>query len=305
MKRNQTARHAAWLLLLTALLCSCAGASPQPEETAAAGRSATLRTPDAVIDYMDMRPAGAESCRPLLLITGYAVTKEMWNPEFVRLLAAHRRVLLLDNRGMGPNSAPAGGFGIRDMARDAAALLDGLGVRQADVLGWSMGGMIAQELALNRPDLAGALILYATAPDSAELMPELDRMGAMSGPELLAAMFPPAWSREHPDAAARLPRQPRRPDLGVIARQYAAMRDWGGDVERLSALRPPVLLLAGAADWVCPPERSRRMASRIPGARLVEIPDGGHWMMHQFPAELARQVEIFLDAAAAACGPRP
>jgi len=305
MTRNHPARLVAWLLLLTALLFACAGAPPQPSETTPAVRSATLRTPDAVIDYSDLRPAGAEERRPLLLITGYAVTKEMWNPEFVRLLAAHRRVLLLDNRGMGPDPAPAGGFGIRDMARDAAALLDGLGVRRADVLGWSMGGMIAQELALARPDLTGALILYATAPDSAELMPVLDRMGAMSVSELLTAMFPPTWSREHPDAAARLPRQPRRPDLGVITRQYAAMRDWDGDAERLSALRLPVLLLAGAADWVCPPDRSRRMAARIPGARMVEIPAGGHWMMHQFPAELARQVEDFLNDADAAGGQRP
>lgn len=296
LRAFRTIRAAALLFALALALCACAGARPLPSPAA----PASLRTPAATLDYLDLRPAEperAEQARPLLLITGYAATKEMWNGEFVRALAAHRRVLLLDNRGMGPSPAPAGGFGIRQLAADAAALLDGLGIRRADVLGWSMGGMVAQELALARPDLVAALALYATAPDNRELMPVLDRMAAMTDPELLAAMFPPAWAAAHPDALARLPQRPRPPDMDVIARQYAALRHWDGDAVRLSALSMPVLVLAGQADWVCTPEQSRRIAGAVAGARLVLLPGGGHWMMHQYPGQLARQVEDFLAAA--------
>jgi pimeloyl-ACP methyl ester carboxylesterase len=288
-------RHVALLLALALALCACAAARQPAAYPDVA--PATLRTPGATIDYLDLRPAEAEIGRPLLLLTGYAVTKEMWDAELVRELAKHRRVLLMDNRGMGPSPAPAGGLGIRSMAGDAAALLDGLGIRRADVLGWSMGGMTAQELALARPDLVAALVLYATAPDTRALMPVLDRMAAMSGPELATALFPAAWSAAHHGAAQRMPGRPRTPDMDVIARQYAAMRDWDGDAARLAAVRVPTLILAGDSDWVCPPEQSRRMANAVAGSRLVVLPDGGHWMMHQFPDRMARLVDDFLARA--------
>lgn len=304
MMRRQHLRRVLALCLLSALLAACAGRG-------ASGTDAALRIDGAVLDYRDI-PASAPQAgaRPLLLITGYAVTKEMWNADFVQALAEHRRVLLLDNRGMGrgmgqgmgPGGQPSGEAGeapgIVGMARDAAALLDHLGIRRADVLGWSMGGMTAQELALARPDLVASLTLYASAPDTLALMPVLDRMAAMSGPELRAAIFPPAWAAAHPGAVERLPKHPRPPDMGVIARQYTAMRHWSGGVERLSGLRMPVLVLAGEVDWVCPAEQSRRMAARMPGSELVVLPGGGHWMMHQFPAELARLFNTFLDKIA-------
>jgi len=283
--------------LLAMLLAACAGSGAGPAATAQL-RGATLHVDGATLEYSDIPATEAHpGLRPLLLITGYAATKEMWNADFVRALAAHRRVLLLDNRGMGPGPSGDGGFGIRDMARDAAALLDGLGIRQADVLGWSMGGMTAQELTLARPDLVAALVLYATAPDTAELMPVLDRMAAMSGPELAAAMFPAKWSAANPGAVQRLPQRPRPPDMRVIALQYAAMRQWQGDVSRLSALRVPTLILVGDADWVCPPDQSQRMARAIPESRLVVLPGGGHWMMHQFAPQMARLVDGFLSGA--------
>ncbi len=283
------------LCLLLSLLAACAGRGTN-------GSDAALRFAGGVLDYRDIPPAHpGHDASPLLLITGYAVTKEMWNAEFVQALAGQRRVLLLDNRGMGRGGQGSGqaddASGIPGMARDAAALLDGLGIRQAHVLGWSMGGMAAQELALARPDLVASLTLYATAPDTRALMPVLDRMAAMSGPELRAAIFPQQWAQAHPEAADRLPSHPRPPDMGVIARQQNALRHWPGSLERLAALPMPVLLLAGEDDWVCPADQSRRMAARIPGSELVVLPGGGHWMMHQFPADMARLVNAFVDKA--------
>lgn len=282
--------------LLISLLCACAAQVPVPQDPQPGACASTLRTNGLALDYLDLPPREAGSAAPpLLLITGYAVTKEMWDQDFVRALSAHRRVILMDNRGMGPSPASGAAFGISDMASDAALLLEGLGIDRADVLGWSMGGIIAQELALQRPELVRTLTLYATVADNAELMPVLDRMASMPLPELLQNIFPAAWAAAHPDALSRLPARPRPPDVDVIARQYAALKRWQPTLDRLPALRMPVLVLAGGQDWVCPPEQSRRMAAEIPGARLGVLPQGGHWMMHQFPAEMAQHVGDFID----------
>jgi len=289
LRQSRNACTLALGLLLTLLLSACAGTSVPPQT------DATLHADGVALDYLDLPPrAAVNAAPPLLLLTGYAVTKEMWDQDFVRELSSRRRVILLDNRGMGPSPAPDAAFGISDMARDAALLLDGLDIAQVDVLGWSMGGMVAQELALQRPELVRTLTLYATVPDSAEIMPVLDRMAAMPMPELLKGMFPATWTAAHADALSRLPARPRPADMNVIARQYAAMKQWAGTLGRLSDLRLPVLLLAGGQDWVCAPEQSRRIAAAIPGARLELLPQGGHWMMHQYPAELARLVDGFI-----------
>lgn len=297
MHRNKGTFATTLCLLLVLLLSACAetGVAPQADASRTGTQDATLHAGGVALDYRDLPPRAAiGAAPPLLLLTGYAVTKEMWDQDFVRELSARRRVILLDNRGMGPSPTPGAVFGISDMARDAALLLDGLGINQADVLGWSMGGMVAQELALQRPELVRTLTLYATVPDNAELMPVLDRMAAMPMPELLRGMFPATWAAAHPDALSRLPARPRPADMDVIARQYAAMKQWTGTLGRLPGLRLPVLLLAGGQDWVCPPAQSRRIADAIPGARLELLPQGGHWMMHQYPSELARLVDGFI-----------
>lgn len=289
MRRTKRTCALALWLLLALLLSACARAGTPAQQ------AAILHADGFALDYLDLPAREADrQAPPLLLITGYAVTKEMWDQRLVQALSARRRVLLLDNRGMGPSAAPAGAFALRDLARDAATLLDGLGIARADVLGWSLGGMTAQELALLRPDLVRSLTLLATVPDNAELMPVLDRMAALTPAELLGAMFPPGWAAAHPDAPAQLPARPRPPDLNVISRQYAAMKNWEGTRDRLTHLQAPVLLLAGGQDWVCSAEQSRQMARAIPGARLEVLPQGGHWMMHQEPEALARRIEDFL-----------
>ncbi len=281
--------------LLISLLCACATQVPAPQDAQPGACASTLRTGGVALDYLDLPPREATcAAPPLLLITGYAVTKEMWDQDFVRALSTRRRVILMDNRGMGPSPASGAAFGISDMARDSALLLEGLGIDQADVLGWSMGGIIAQELALQRPELVRTLTLYATVADNAELMPVLDRMAAMPLPELLQNIFPAAWAAAHPDALSRLPGRPRPADMDVIARQYTALKHWQPTLDRLPALRMPVLVLAGGQDWVCPPEQSHRIVAKITGARLVVLPQGGHWMMHQFPVEMAQLVDDFI-----------
>ena len=279
-----------WLLLA---LCACAARNA---DSPALLPRTSVRVGDAVLDYRDLGGPG----RPLLLITGYAVTMDMWDPVFVRQLAGDHRVILMDNRGMGTAKAPDGPISIGQMAQDAIGLLEALGIAKADVLGWSMGGIIAQEMALARPDLVGALALCGTMSDSSGLMPVLDRMAAMPPEELKRAMFPKAWAAANPKALSDLPGSARPPDPDVVARQYAALGQWRGTLRNLPDLRCPVLLLGGAEDWVSPPEKLQRMARAIPGARLELLIGAGHWMMHQYPQQMAQAVNEFLALSAAA-----
>lgn len=271
----------ATLLLLACLLAGCA--------TPLAWRD--LPAPPGQAD------SGRASARPLLLITGFAMTAEGWDQRFVRDLNAGRRVILMENRGMGAAAGLPGGEPVdpATLAADAVRLLDALGIDRADVLGWSMGGGVALELALANPERVGALVLYAPPLSGPAVKPALDRMFAMSGQELKAALFPQDWAAAHPEVWQSLPR-PAPPPEGMAARQYAALSVWPGVVGRLPGLRVPALFLAGAADWVCPARDVRLQAEAAPGARFEVIGQGGHWMMHQVPSRLARLVGSFLDA---------
>lgn len=290
------------VLVLALLLGVLPGAMAQQPASVHGPAPEQVLVDGALLDY---RVLGADkSGTPLLLLTGYAATLDMWDQGMVAALARHRRVILLDNRGMGRAPAPEGAFGIARMAQDAAGLLDALGVRRADVLGWSMGGFTAQELALARPELVRRLVLLATQPDNAGLMPRLDRMAAMGPEEFRASLYPAHWAAANPHVYGRMPGRVRPPDMGVIARQYAAMEQWRGARERLASLRQSTLVLSGAADWVCPPERGEALARGIAQARLVVLPDAGHWLMHQYPEELAGRIGEFLDVREGASAPR-
>jgi len=299
MNPGQRSRIPAALALAFALLlglAGCAGRRAAAPEIV----SGTVLVDGVALDYAVMGQG-----EPLLLLTGYAMTRDMWDLGFIDGLALRHKLILMDNRGMGRSGLEAGAeVSIARMARDAAGLLDSLGVSRTGVLGWSMGGMVAQELALARQDLVRSLVLLASVSDSAALIPVLDRMNAMSPAQIREAMFPADWISGHPEAYGRVRGRPFPPDMSVLARQYQAMLSWPGTSGRLSGLRVPVLLLAGREDWVCPPQQSLNMLELLPnGMATLEVVDhGSHWMMHQFPERLAASVNAFL--ARSQCEPR-
>jgi pimeloyl-ACP methyl ester carboxylesterase len=284
---------AIFAVALWAGLSGCAARSSPPQ----AVTGYVTSSDGAILDYAVLGQGP-----PLLLVTGYATTAGMWDAAFVRGLAAAHTVILMDNRGMGPSGLPAGAeVSIPGMAGDAAAVLDALGLGPADVLGWSMGGMIAQELALDRPDAVRALVLLCSAADVGPVLPALDRMAGMSAAQIREAMFPAGWAGEHPGVWGRIAPRTRSPDMNVVRAQEVAMRAFPGTMGRLGELRVPVLLLAGGADWVCPPEASRAVFEHLedrdgPATVLSVAGQGGHWMMHQFPDMLAGMVNGFLAA---------
>ena len=255
-------------------------------------------------------PRAGVAATPLLLAMGSSGTMEMWPDAFVATLAEERAVILFDHRGMGTSTAPAGPYPFAALADDAAALIRALGHDHADVLGWSMGGSIALDMAVRHPGTVARVISYAGGPGGADAVPPTPEALAVlldaslppreRGAALLALLFPPAWRTAHPDYARSVP-IPRTPvDPDAIAWQNAAIGAWSGLGDGLDRIAAPALFVTGDLDVIAPPENAVRMSARVPGSALTRFPDAGHGLMYQAPEALAATVLQFL----AGSGPR-
>jgi pimeloyl-ACP methyl ester carboxylesterase len=242
---------------------------------------------------------------PLVLIMGYGSAMDLWPPRFLDLLSRSYKVIVFDNRGMGYSTAPPGNFSIEEMADDAAGLLDALEIEQAHVLGWSMGSLVAQEVAFRHPERVDKLVLYASNCGGAEAVqpsPEvLEELTNTSGtPEevgmrLFGLLFPPEFLKENPEFYKEfpMPTEPSHPEN--MGRQAGAIAAWNGSCDRLYQIECPVLLIAGTEDVITPPDNSLIMAERIPGSWLVRFEGAGHGLMYQYPERLASIVSAFLE----------
>lgn len=215
------------------------------------------------------------------------------------LLPAGLRLVRADKRGHGLSDDTPGPWSIADLAEDLAAVLDALNVRQAVVVGLSVGGLIAQSLADRRPDLVRALVLSGTAPKigTAETwnarIEEIGRGGiAPLADAILERWFTPRFRAESPDFPLWRNMLLRTPVPGYAA-ACAAIRD-ADLTASTAALRLPVLAMVGDADGATPPDLVRAMAASIPGARFRLIADAGHIPGVEQPAAVARLIGDFL-----------
>ncbi|MUM78643.1 alpha/beta fold hydrolase [Pseudodesulfovibrio sp. F-1] len=279
-------RFALATLALSVLLAACAGHRIEPIP---AWPLHTVQVDDAQLAY---RVAGTGP--PLLLIMGYAGTMDIWDATFVARLAKTRRVILFDNRNMGHSTASDASASMERMARDTLGLIQALGLDRPDVLGWSMGSIIAQEMALARPDAVGKLVLYGSACEAGPVLEAVDRMRALSHERFMAELFPAEWARRNSDVFARLPNPALPPSPEALASQREGLRQWAGTTDRLPGLRGPVLLLVGEEDAITLVQQSVTMAGLIRGAWLARFDGGGHWLMYQNPEAMADVVETFL-----------
>ncbi len=244
------------------------------------------------------------SGEPLLLIMGLGATHDLWH-RVVPWVAPHFRTILLDNRGAGQSDQPAGPFSIAAMAEDALAVLDAAGVKIARVFGASMGGMIAQELALAHPERVRSLILGCTACGGKQAVLADREVGAALAAR---ATLPPAesirltipyiydasTSRDlvEEDVALRIRTAMTNE---AFASQYQAIRSWAGTYDRLAQLTMPVLVIHGETDRLVPPENGRIIASAIPPAELVMLPQASHIFFTDQPEASKRAILPFLE----------
>jgi 3-oxoadipate enol-lactonase len=242
---------------------------------------------------------------PLLLIQGLGYTADMWH-RILPALSASRRVIRFDNRGVGRSDVPDGEWSMEEMADDAVRVLDAAGAESAYVLGVSMGGVIAQEVALRHRDRVRGLILGCTHPsgrDAVRATPEAVAMLFDRTPRspraAIEASLPFVYADDTPhdrideDVSVRL-RWPLR--AKAYWGQLDAMRRHGGLIERLRGLDVPTLVLHGTADRLVQPDNARLLAEAIPGAKLVWLDGASHVFWTDRPEESVRAIDDFLAA---------
>lgn len=242
---------------------------------------------------------------PLLLVQGLGYTADMWH-RILPGLSASRRVIRFDNRGVGRSDVPDGEWSMEEMADDAVRVLDAAGVESAYVFGVSMGGVIAQEVALRHRDRVCALVLGCTHPsgrDAVRASPEAVAMlfdrTPRSPRDAVEASLPFLYAadtdadRIEEDVAVRL-RWPLR--AKAYWGQLDAMRRHDGLLDRLRGLDLPTLVVHGTADRLVQPDNARLLAEAIPGARLAWLDGASHVFWTDRPDETVRLVVEFLDA---------
>ena len=243
--------------------------------------------------------------RPLILLNGLAATAADWDPAFLTALGEHHDVVALDHRGMGGHPDDGADFAIEDLAADVAAAIEDRGLHAPIVVGWSMGGMVAQALALSRPDLVGALVLLATSPGGPRAAPipdgVLEAITDVSAPpreqaaRLIGLLFPGDVAGGIDAEFGELVAAARRGlSQDLLRRQVRAVRGWqaGGAAARLDQIAGAVLVACGTQDAVVPPSGSLLLTEGIPGAWLARFPDAGHAFMAQAPQELTTLIGL-------------
>ena len=242
---------------------------------------------------------------PLVLIMGYSGTMEDWDPRFVDALARHYRVVIYDNAGVGRTQPLPTPLTIDAMADQTSALISTLGLGRANVLGWSMGGMIAQALALRHPAQVRRLVLCATFPGTGTVPPSLAAIRAiLSGvpQEVGADLFPADQSMAYEALAAGISSYPAAPPAAAatIAAQGSASEQWFAGTDpagrQTAAISVPTLIADGTADRLDPVANDHALARLIPRARLVLYPDAGHAFLFQEGAPFTFLIGTFLTA---------
>ena len=247
---------------------------------------------------------------PVLLLNGWTAIGLVWPVDWLRRLQRERRVLRVDNRGCGWSRTAPMPCSLAGMADDAADVLRAGRVSRATVLGLSMGGMVAQELALRHPDVVERLVLVATRPPSpAHLpLPSSEVRAALrrrdrteSWPEFVGSLWSrqtaPGFAARHPEALAEIVASVLRrptPQRGVLA-QARAVAAWHSP-GRLARITAPTVVVHGRDDPMMPVGNGMRLSRLIPGARYLELAGVGHLVPYEAPDALLDAVLRPLDS---------
>ncbi|MBB2903219.1 pimeloyl-ACP methyl ester carboxylesterase [Kineococcus radiotolerans] len=289
-------------------------ASSESDQGNSAGGAATAlnRFVEVAGDTFAYRRFGTPSVTlpPLLMLQHFRGNLDFWDPVLLDILAVDREVITVDQRGVGASTGITRD-NVTDTATDTAAFAAALGLKRLDVLGFSLGGHVAQDLTLRYPRLVRRLVLGGTAPQGApNLHPWNDDVyawatGDVTAAEDFIALFFTgsadstrlAWEYL---ARTSVRQQDRDEPTSLATRdaQYTALMAWGipdsSKLERLSAIRQPTLVANGDNDTMMITQNSYLLAERIPGAQLRIYPDSGHGFLDQHPQLFGEHVRAFL-----------
>ncbi len=256
------------------------------------------------------RELGPKTGVPVVFLTHLAAVLDNWDPRVVDGIAARRRVITFDNRGVGATTGKTPDT-IQAMADDAVTFIRALGLEQVDLLGFSMGGMIAQLITQQQPQLVRRLILAGTGPAGGEGIKNVTKLSHLDTIRGLATFQDPKQflfftrtakgRRAGKEFFGRLKERTDNRDKSISIRSYLtqlkAIHRWGLDAPAdLSGIGQPVLVANGDNDRMVPTQNSSDLAQRLPNGELVIYPDAGHGGIFQFHEQFVGKALQFLEA---------
>lgn len=269
-----------------------------------------------IVEAGDIRFAyrrfGSRVGTPLVFLQHFTGNLDNWDPAVTDGFAQDREVIIFDNAGIASSTGTTPDT-VAGMARDAVTFIEALGLEKVDLLGFSIGGMVAQQIALDRPELVRKLILVGTGPRGGEGMatftPDVweifGRKRDVPDEVWLDGFFTPTPRSQNAAhsflARIRARTQDRDVPINdlVAPAQLAAVAEWGapreGSYDYLSSLKMPTLVVNGSNDIIIPTINSYILAQRLPDAQLILYPDGNHGSQYHDPALFVEHGSLFLD----------
>jgi pimeloyl-ACP methyl ester carboxylesterase len=280
--------------------------------TAAALNTTWKTAPTDTVDAGGVRFAyrqlGPSTGVPVVLLTHLAAVLDNWDPRVVDGIAAERRVIAFDNRGVGASSGSTPTT-IEEMATDAVTFIRALGLDQVDLFGFSMGGMIAQVIAQRQPRLVRKMIIAGTGPAGGDGIDKVTRITYLDTARgLLTRQDPkqflfftrtPNGRRAGKEFLARLEERTDDRDKAIsvasFRAQLKAIHRWGRQESAdLTSIRQPVLVMNGESDRMVPSKNTVDLDRRLPNSQLVLYPDAGHGGVFQFHEDFVKRALEFL-----------
>ncbi len=253
------------------------------------------------------RSLGNESGYPLVCFQHFTGTLDNWDPIIINGFAKERKIITIDNAGIG-NSEGTTPDNVLDMAEIALKIIEALEIQKCDVLGYSLGGFIAQTIAFKRPSLFRKIILVGTAPQGANALhtfPQLVQKGLQQkGIEVYLYYFAAKTEKSRALIAATFKRlmerkidRDKETGMAAVQAQTKALTKWGTDpvTIKLSDIHQPVMIVQGSNDEMMGSDASYEMYKQIPNAMLIYYPDSAHGSFNQYPELFVAEATTFLN----------
>lgn len=262
---------------------------------------------------------------PIILFNGASDNMDAWDPSFLEGLSSNHTVIVFDQRGIANTTAGSKPYTYQQLANDTAGLLDALKIPKADVMGYSLGSYLAQQLTMMYPDKVNSLVLVGSScggkdhtpkpPEFIKLQSDIVNKSLNNIPitaeelkSLASASLGSGWIKLHPESldipANITTLQQLKPGLppeiannqNNVGKHWEDNPNWNGACDELAKLAKPTLVITGTDDDKYQPYvNSLKIVEKIPGAWLVQIKDAGHAVMDQYPVEISKILNTFLS----------